>query len=88
MRHARKEKWQSTHDGRSRNQVVIGEKETYLGILEVDNIKQVEMMDKIKKEYLRITRRLLDTKLYSKNLVKGTNTWVLHLVRYSGPFLK
>ena len=37
------------------NQVVIGEKETYkyLGILEVDTIKQVEMKEKIKNEYLR-----------------------------------
>ncbi len=31
----------------------LGEKETY--ILEADTIKQVEMKDKIKKEYLRRT---------------------------------
>ena len=33
----------------------LGEKETYkyLGILEADTIKQVEMKEKIKKEYLR-----------------------------------
>ena len=39
----------------------FGEKETYkyLGILEADTIKQVEMKEKIKKEYLRITRKLL-----------------------------
>ena len=42
----------------------LGEKETYkyLGILEADTIKQVEMKDKIKKEYLRRTRKLLETK--------------------------
>ena len=50
-----------------------GEKETYknLGILEADTIKQVEMKDKIQKEYLRRTRKLLETKLSSQNLIKG-----------------
>ena len=43
----------------------LGEKENckYLGILEADNIKQVEMKEKIKKEYLRRTRKLPETKL-------------------------
>ena len=60
----------------------------YLGIFEEDDIKQVEMKEKIKKEYLRRIRKLPKTKLYSRNLIKGINTWVVHLVRYSGPFLK
>ena len=36
----------------------LGENETYkyLGILEADTVKQVEMKDKIRKEYLRIIR--------------------------------
>ena len=46
----------------------------YLGILEADTIKQVEMKDKIQKEYLRRTRKLLKTKLSSRNLIKGINT--------------
>ena len=68
----------------------LGENETYeyLGILEADTIKQVEMKDKIRKEYLRRTRKLLETKLSCRNLIKGINTWALPLVRYSGPFLK
>ena len=60
----------------------------YLGILEADTIKQVEMKNKIQKEYLRRTRKLLETKLNSRNLIKGINTWAVPLVRYSGPFLK
>ena len=60
----------------------------YLGILEADTIKQVQMKDKIRKEYLRRTRKLLETKLSSRNLIKGINTWSVSLVRYSGPFLK
>ena len=47
----------------------------YLGILEADTIKRVEMKNKIQKEYLRRTRKLLETKLSSKNLIKGINTW-------------
>ena len=68
----------------------LGENETdkYSGILEADTIKQVQMKDKIQKEYLRRTRILLETKLSSRNLIKGINTWAVPLVRYSGPFLK
>ena len=54
----------------------------------MDNIKHVEMKEKIKKEYLRRTRKLLDTKLCSGNLIKGINTWTALLERYSKPFLK
>ena len=51
-------------------------------------IKQADMKEKIRKEYLRRTRKLLETKLNSRNLIKGINTWAVRLVRYSGPFLK
>ena len=60
----------------------------YLGILKADTIKQVEMKNKFLKKYLRRTRKLLETKLSSRNLIKGINTWAVPLVRYSGPFLK
>ena len=66
----------------------LGENETYkyLGILEADTIKQVQMKDKIRKEYLRRTRKLLETKLSSRNFIKGINT--VPLVGYLGPFLQ
>ena len=60
----------------------------YLGILEADTIKQVQMKEKIHKEYLRRTRKLLETKLSSRNFTKRINNWAVPLVRYSGPFLK
>ena len=68
----------------------LAENETckYLGILEADTIKQVKMKNKIKKEYLRRARKFLETKLSSRNLIKGINTWAVSLVRYSGHFLK
>ena len=37
---------------------------------------------------LRRTRKQLETKLSSRNLIKGINTWAVPLVRYSGHFLK
>ena len=69
---------------------MLEENETYkyLGILEADTIKQVQMKDMIRKEYLRRIRKLPETKLSSRNLIKGINTWAVPLVRYSGPFLK
>ena len=69
---------------------MLAENETYkyLGILRADTIKQVEMKNKIQKEYPRRTRELLETKLFSRNLIKGINTWAVPFVRYSGPFLK
>ena len=68
----------------------LGENETYkyLRILEADTIKQVEMEDTIQKEYIRRTRKQVETKLSSRNFIKGINTWAVALVRYSGPFLK
>ena len=68
----------------------LAENETYkyLGILEADTIKKVEMKEKIPKEYLRSTRKLLEIKINCRNLMKGINTWAVPLVRYSRPFLK
>ena len=43
---------------------------------------------KIKKEYLRRTRRLIETKLNRRNFIKGINSPTVVLVRCSGPFLK
>ena len=68
----------------------LAENETYkyLGILEANTIKQAETKEKIQKEYLRRTRKLLETILNCRNLIKGINTWAVPLVTYSGPFLK
>ena len=84
-------RWRQMTEGKELpNQEKIGrreEKETYkyFGWLEADNIKHPE---KEKKEYLRRTRKLLETKVHSRNLIKRINTWAVPLVRYSGPFFK
>ena len=66
----------------------LGENETYkyLCILEVDSIKRVEMKDKIQKEYLRRTRKLINTKLSGRNLIKGINTWAVPSLDIPVPF--
>ena len=68
----------------------FGERETYkyLGILEADTIKQVVVKEKIRKEYLRRNRKLLETKICRRNLIKGIHTWAVPHVRYSGLFFK
>ncbi len=66
----------------------LEENETYkyLGILEADTIKQVQMKDTIRKEYLRRTRKFLETKLSCTNLIKGTHTWTVPALYIRGLF--
>ena len=65
------------------------ENHEYLGILEADSIRQVKMkFKKMRKEYLRRTRTLSETKLCRRNLIKGVNIWAVPIVRYWEPFLK
>ena len=56
--------------------------------METGIIKQVEIKDKIRKEYLKRTKKLLETKFSSRNLIKRINTWAVPFVIYSGPFLR
>ena len=51
----------------------LGEKETYkyVAIQKTDTIKLVEAKEKIQKEYTRRIKKLLKTKLYRRNLIKG-----------------
>ena len=65
----------------------LREKEMYK-YLQADTMKQEEVKEIVKKEYFRRTRKLIETKLNSTNLIKGINTWAVPLLRNSGPFLK
>ena len=60
----------------------------YLGILELDNIKEKEMKDKFKYEYLRRTRLIVKSKLNGSNLIKAINVWAISLLRYGAGLLK
>ena len=94
MRCAINEKWQMTHNGRRRttksscNQNARG-----IGNLHTCEYWKLTPSNKwkwkkeFKREYLRGIRKLLETKFYSRNLVKGINIWDVPLLIYSEPFL-
>ena len=52
----------------------VGDNRTYK-YLKAGTLKKVEMKEKIPKEYLWRTRKLLETKLSNRNFIKEINTW-------------
>ena len=56
----------------------------YLGILECDNIKHLEMKITIKHECFSRIKAILKSKLNDGNIVKAINMWAVSVVRYSG----
>ena len=56
-------------------------------MLEADEVMATEMKDKVKKEYYRIVRKVLETKLNSGNVFKAINTWAVSVMRYSAALL-
>ena len=69
------------------NSLEEGESYKYLGVLEADEVMVKEMKDKVKKEYYRRVRKMLETQLNSGNVFKAINTWAVSVVRYSAAFL-
>ena len=59
----------------------------YLGVMEADEIKMKEMNEKVRKEYFRRIRLLLESKLNGGNVIKAINTWAVAVLRYSGGIL-
>ena len=55
---------------------------TYLGILELDQIKEYEIKNKVTTEYKRRLRQILKSKLNGKNKIQAINTWAVALLRY------
>ena len=55
---------------------------TYLGILELDEIKEHEMKYKVTADYERKLRPVLKSKLNGKNKIHAINTWAVALLRY------
>ena len=57
---------------------MLGEKDNYkyFGILKANTIKQTEMKEKVRKEFFRRTRILLETKFCGRNFVKEINSWL------------
>ena len=59
----------------------------YLEILEADKIKMEEMKGKVRKEYYRRIRKVLESKLNGGNIIKAMNTWAVAAVRYTAGIL-
>lgn len=59
----------------------------YLGVLEGAGIKNKEMKEKVRGEYLRRVKLVAKSKLYGGNLIKGVNAWAVAVVRYSAGVL-
>ena len=55
---------------------------TYLGILELDEIKEHEMKSKVTAEYKSRLRLILKSKLNGKNKIQAISTWAVELLRY------
>ena len=68
--------------------LVEGESYKYLGVLEADEVMVNEMKNKVKKEYYRRVRKVLETKLNSGNVFKVIKIWAVSVVRYSAACLQ
>ena len=53
----------------------------YLGIIQLDKIKETERKEKITKEYKRRQRLILKSKLNGRNKVTAINTWAVQIFR-------
>ena len=60
---------------------------TYLGIVELDKIKEKEMEEKITREYKRRLRLILKSKLNGRNKITAMNTWAVAIFRYGAGIL-
>ena len=55
---------------------------TYLGIIELDKVRETEMKEKVTKEYKQRQRLILKSKLNGRNKVTAINTWAVAIFRY------
>ena len=59
----------------------------YLGILELDKVKDKEMKEQFQKEYMRRLKAVLKSKLNGGNKILAVNTWAVSVLRYGGEIL-
>ena len=54
----------------------------YLGVLEVEGIKHLEMKELVRKEYFRRVKKILKSKLNGGNTIKAINSRAVSIIRY------
>ena len=60
----------------------------YLGMLELDKIKEKEMKELFRTEYLRRVNLIMKSKLNGRNKILAANTWPVSLMRYGAGILR
>ena len=60
----------------------------YLGIIEMDKIKEKEMKDAFTKEYKRRLKLVLKSKLNGRFKIMAINTWAVAVLRYGAGIIK
>ena len=60
----------------------------YLGILELDKIKEKEMKELFRMEYLRRVRLVMKSRLNGRNKIGAINTWAVSLMRYGAGVIR
>ena len=60
----------------------------YLGIVELDGIKEKEMKERFTKEYKRRIKLVLKSNLNSRNAISAINIWVVAVMRYGAEIVK
>ena len=60
----------------------------YLGILEVDMMREKEMKKRFVREYKRRLKLVLKSKLNGKNKINAINTWAVSVLRYGAGVIR
>ena len=60
----------------------------YLGIVELDGIKEEEMKEIFRKEYKRRTKLILNSGLNNRNAITAMNIWAVAVMRYGAGIVK
>lgn len=53
-----------------------------------DRVKETDMNDILKYEYLRILKLVINSKLNGGNKIKAVNTWAVAVLRYGGGVIR
>ena len=65
-----------------------GEGYKYLGMLEADGVKHIEMKENVTREYYRRVRKILKSKLNGGNVINAINTRAVAIIRYGAGIIK
>ena len=65
-----------------------GDSYKYLGILELNDLKNSEMKQKTAAEYKRRVKAILKTELTGKNKIESINSLAIPVIRYTGGIIK